>query len=98
MVYLHLQPYRQNSLEKSGPEKLMPRFYGPYCITRRVSEVGYELDLPCGSRIHNVFHVSCLKNAFGQQVVTSEGLPPIDEVGKLVLELAEVIETREKKL
>jgi len=30
LVYLHLQPYRQAYIKKSGDEKLQPRFYGPY--------------------------------------------------------------------
>ena len=65
MVYLRLQPYRQSSLKKSGAEKLRPRFYGPYRVTRRIGEVAYELELPASSKIHNVFHVSCLKKALG---------------------------------
>lgn len=64
-VFLRLQPYRQSSLKKSGSEKLKPRSYGPYYISRRVGEVAYELDLLGDSQIHNVFHVSCLKKAAG---------------------------------
>jgi hypothetical protein len=66
LVFLRLQPYRQSSLKRSKAEKLKPRFYGPYMITRRVGEVAYELELPKGSRIHNIFHVSCLKKAVEQ--------------------------------
>ena len=38
------------------------------------------------------------QKAVGQQIVPSESLPPLDEVGKLILVLEEVIETRERKL
>jgi hypothetical protein len=48
-------------MQKSGAEKLKPKFYGPYKIMHRVGEVAYELELPEGSKIHNMFHVSCLK-------------------------------------
>jgi hypothetical protein len=78
---LRLQPYKQSSLKKSWVEKLKPRFYGPYRIMRRVGEVAYELELPEGRKIHNVFHVSCLKKAVGQFINTSEELPPLDEEG-----------------
>lgn len=54
--------------------------------------------LPSDSRIHNVFHVSCLKKAVAQQIVPSKSLPLLDEVGKLVLVPKEVIEAKERKL
>ena len=77
LVFLRLQPYRQSSLKKSGAEKLKPKFYGPYRIMHQVSEVSYQLELPEGSKIHNVFHVSYLKKAVGQFISTSEELPPV---------------------
>ena len=66
LVFLGLQPYRQSSVKKKGAEKLKPRYYGPYRITRKVGQVAYELELPEGSKIHNVFHVSCLKKVIGK--------------------------------
>jgi hypothetical protein len=98
LVFLRLQPYRQSSLKRSEAEKLKPRFYGPYMITRRVGEVAYELELPKGSRIHNIFHVSCLKKAVEQQVYISEDFPPLDEEGQLELVPEEVLEHRERRL
>jgi hypothetical protein len=66
-------------LKKSGAKKLKPRFYGPYRIMRRVGEVAYELELPEGRKIHNMFHVSCLKKVVGQFINTSEEILPLDE-------------------
>jgi hypothetical protein len=97
LVFLRLQPYRQSSLKKSGTEKLKPRFYGPYRVVWRVGKVDYELKLLEGSKIHNVFHVSYLKKALGQQVTTSAELPPLDEEGQLVLVSEEVLEVRERR-
>jgi hypothetical protein len=98
LVFLRLQPYRQSSLKRSGAEKLKPKFYGPYRVIRRIGEVAYELELPEGSKIHNVFHVSCLKKVVGQQVSISEELPPLDEEGQLELVPEEVLEQRERRL
>ena len=66
MVYLQLQPHQKSSLKQKGVEKLKPRFYGPYKVIRRIGQIAYELELPQGSKIHNVFHVSCLNKALGQ--------------------------------
>jgi hypothetical protein len=98
LVFLRLQPYRQSSMKKSGAENLKPRFYGPYRIMRRVGEVSYELEFPEGRKIHNVFHVSCLKKAVGLFVNTSEEIPLLDEEGQLELVSEEVLEFRERKI
>jgi hypothetical protein len=65
-------------LKKSGAKKLNPHFYGTYKVIRRVGDVAYELEFLEGSRIHNIFHVSCLKKVLGRQVTTSTDIPPLD--------------------
>jgi hypothetical protein len=83
--YLWIQPYIQTYINKNGTKKPKPHFYGPYRVKRKVGEVAYELDIPQGRKIHNVFHVSCLKRALGKHVVANEELPPVDEEGHLIL-------------
>jgi hypothetical protein len=79
-------------LKRSEAEKMKLKLYGPHKVIRRIGEVEYELELPLGSKIHNVFHVSCLKKVVGQQVSISQELPPLDEEGQLELVLEEVLE------
>jgi hypothetical protein len=98
LVFLRLQPYRQYSLKKRSAKKLKPQFYGPYRVVNRVGEVSYEIELPEGRNIHNVFHVSCLKKAIGQQVTTFTELPPLDQEVQLVLIPEEILDVKEKRL
>ena len=60
--------------------------------------MAYELELPIGSKIHNVFHVSCLKKVIGQHISVLDTLPPLDDEGQLVLIPNKILKTRERRL
>jgi hypothetical protein len=40
--------------------KLAPKRHGPFCITKQILPVAYQLQLPDAWKIHNVFHASLL--------------------------------------
>ena len=65
-------------LELRGPRKLTPRWIGPFKITRRISPVACELDLPPDWRMHNVFHVSLLKEQHTSDLHPSDVIDPIN--------------------
>ena len=49
------------NLRLQGSRKLLPRFVGPFSITKVVGKHAYQLELPTHMRIHSVMHVSLLK-------------------------------------
>ena len=51
-----------------------------------------------GSKIHNVFHVSCLKKVIGEKISVSYTLAPLDDEGQLVLIPNKILRTRERRL
>ena len=64
----------------------------------RLGTMAYKLELPVASRLHPVFHVSCLKKVIGNKLPVQTILPKLDEEGKIILELEAVIETRTQQL
>ncbi|KAK5819679.1 hypothetical protein PVK06_024698 [Gossypium arboreum] len=60
-VFLKVSPWKK-VLRFGRKGKLSPRFIGPYEIIERIGPVAYRLALPPElDRIHNVFHVSMLR-------------------------------------
>ena len=98
-VFLRLQPYKQISIKQQKKNnKLSPRYYGPYQIMQKIGSVAYKLELPPTTKIHLVFHVSCLKKVIGQNICTQTILPKLDEEGRIILEPECILQTRTKKL
>jgi Integrase zinc binding domain/Integrase core domain/Chromo (CHRromatin Organisation MOdifier) domain len=94
-VYLKLQPYRQISIRgKSGTHKLKPKFYGPFEILEKIGAVAYKLNLPAGSLIHPVFHVSQIKKCRGNVKDVVVNLPVYSPGGKLQIEPLTILDRR----
>jgi hypothetical protein len=69
------------SVKGPGTRKLMPRWLGPFEVTRVVNPVAYTLALPPTMRIHPTFHVSLLKRYMAGGRVQPP-VPPIDLEGE----------------
>jgi hypothetical protein len=55
----------------AGTPKLMPKYAGPFRVTRKVNETTYELDLKdTKKKVHHVFHISLLKPYKGPEPTT----------------------------
>ena len=63
-------------------------------MLQKIATMAYKLELPASSRVHLVFHVSCLKKVIGEKIPIQTILPELDEEGKIILEPEVVTETR----
>ena len=56
--------------------------------------MAYKLELPASSRVHPVFHVSCLKKVIGDKIPVQTIFPELYKDGKIILDPESIIETR----
>ena len=63
-------------------------------MLQKIGTMAYKLELPASSRVHRVFHVSCLKKVIGENLPVQTILLELDEEGKIILEPEAVTETR----
>jgi hypothetical protein len=94
-VFLRLQPYKQMSLKQAKKDnKLSPKYYGPYKVLQKIGTMAYKLELPASSRVHPVFHVSCLKKVIGDKIPVQTIFPELDKEGKIILDPEAITDTR----
>ena len=92
-VFLCLQPYKP-TVSSKGNRKLSPQFFRPYKVLQWVGQVAYKLELPIDSKIHPIFHVSCLKKKLGESIIPIMELLMTRKGGQLQLEPVSVLDRR----
>ena len=93
-VWLRLLHRPMASLFIHGRGKLGPKYFGPFKVLDRVGDMAYRLQLPLGTRLHNVFHVGLLKPFHGTPPETAPVLPPIRH-GRVCLVPERVLNSRQ---
>ena len=97
-VFLRLQPCKQTSLKAEHCQKLAPKFYGPYTVLKHVGQVAYQLALPSQSKLHPIFHVSCLKKVIGTRCQIQTNLPELAKEGSIWLQPKSFLDQHERRL
>ncbi|MCO5589452.1 hypothetical protein L7F22_043419 [Adiantum nelumboides] len=86
-----------------GKERLFPklsmRYYGPFQVCDKISDVAYKLKLPENWKIHNAFHVSLLRPYVGDvpEDMPVEEQQEVEELDKILV-LEQILAPKERKV
>jgi len=73
--------------------KLSSRYFSPFPIIKRVSQVAYKLSLSSTTKIHPIFHASHLKLVRGHHVQPYVSLPITTDESYLVIQPTAMLES-----
>jgi len=97
LVYVKLQPYRQQTVAARTSQKLSPKFFGPFPVIAQVGAVAYRLQLPAHSKVHPVFHISQLRKHVGNSTVQST-FPLMNDEGEIAAIPVAILDRRLKQV
>ncbi|GKD24618.1 hypothetical protein Tco_1230832 [Tanacetum coccineum] len=83
---------KQVTARQSPYNKLSAKYYGPFKTVEKVGSGAYNFQLPSGSQIHLVFHVSQLKLCKGSMDKPGT-LPMYENEGLLFVFLVKIVDT-----
>lgn len=93
-VYLKIQPYKQVTMAVRSNIKLTSKYYGPFQGIERIGAVAYIFNLPLGTTIHPVFHISQLKKRIGSHIIPQPKLPMVGIDGEILAQPIAVLDKR----
>ena len=86
-LFIIEKPYKQMSRKQAKKDnKVSPKYYGSYKVLQKIGTMAYKLELPAASRVHPIFHVSCLKKVIGDKLAVQIILLELDEEGKIIVD------------
>jgi hypothetical protein len=68
------------------------------CQKLTPKQVDYQLAFPSHSKLHPIFHVSCLKKVIGTKCQIQTTLLKLDEEGSIWIQPQEVLDQHEHRL
>ena len=96
-AFLRVKP-KCSSLKLGKYKKLAYRYCGPFKILKRIGEQAYELALPPHLHVHNVFHVSLLKQYIADPSHTLNEDTILVSQEEFQMEPEQVLEIRDREL